>query len=130
MTCTSCHQHVPFVSLAEHQPAIASAASMDSTVDEGETGLAGASNAASTSALSASAASAAAAAAPAAAQSSSSAGAAATVSDLLPPLVPPCNASQVCPNGCEDPNQPGSVSCNLLGAGAAALLCAVAWSLD
>ena len=120
MTCASCHQHLQFSSLAGHQPAIASAASMDSTVDEGETGPAAASAAASSSA---------AAAAIATASSSSSAGAAAATvaavaSDLLPPLVPPCNVSEACPRGCEDPTQPGSVClcCTML---AAARICVV-----
>ena len=34
--------------------------------------------------------------------------AAASLNNLLPPVIPPCSASEVCPRGCEDPQQPGS----------------------
>jgi len=44
------------------------------------------------------------------AQPPSIAGAAAlSFTDLLPPRIPPCSASEACPRGCEDPQQPGSV---------------------
>lgn len=127
--CTACKSHVRFCNLGDHQPAFETIKSMDLTSDDNDSGNNDNSNssddceiddieephARASSAVAFVASSAAAALVPTASVSVVTPVVAPVITTqsigaslLLPPMIPPCNNCEVCPNRCEDPHHPGS----------------------